>query len=68
MWKEWEVWDAKRYQHQMNLYEKQSMTAKKGDEMDSSDIHKAHDEGSTRNEPSIPKRDGMFSIPKKRKH
>eukprot|EP00804_Cyclotella_cryptica_P021885 CCRYP_000846-RA/>CCRYP_000846-RA protein AED:0.28 eAED:0.28 QI:206/0.85/0.87/1/1/1/8/1264/1475 len=68
VWKEWEVWDAKRYQYQLNLYEKQFMTAKRGDEMDSSDVHKGNEEGSTTNGPSIPKRDGLFSIPKKRKH
>ena len=60
-WKQWDVWDAKGYEHQLKIYESQSKS-KKSKEMDSSDTNTAKNEGPTTLH--IPKRN-VFSIPKK---
>lgn len=66
VWKEWEVWDAKRYEHQWELYENESKKSSK----------KAKSEGRSSTPPmkdgmAVPKKKrsggGDLAIPKKRK-
>eukprot|EP00580_Thalassiosira_gravida_P020027 CAMPEP_0201664602 /NCGR_PEP_ID=MMETSP0494-20130426/6012_1 /ASSEMBLY_ACC=CAM_ASM_000839 /TAXON_ID=420259 /ORGANISM="Thalassiosira gravida, Strain GMp14c1" /LENGTH=911 /DNA_ID=CAMNT_0048143393 /DNA_START=1 /DNA_END=2736 /DNA_ORIENTATION=- len=59
-WKVWEVWDAKRYEHQMDIYENKDnrKTTKKS----KNDAPNMIDGLS-----SIPKKGSAFSIPKKKK-
>jgi len=57
-WKEWEDWDAKRYEHQLEIYN-QKKSGKK--------LKKATSDSSNLSIPKKSKSDGAFSIPKKRK-
>ena len=63
VWKEWEVWDAKRYEHQWDIYENKRSRAKKAKNDDVS----TSEDGLSVPKKSIPKKGGVFSIPKKKK-
>ena len=59
VWKEWEVWDAKRHEHQSDIYE---------DKQNPKTAKKAKNDAPMKDGlSSIPKKGGAFSIPKKRK-
>jgi len=57
VWKEWELWDAKRYDHQREIHENRQ----------NEKITKRAKADASTKESSIPKKDDAFSIPKKRK-
>ncbi len=63
-WKEWEAWDAKRYEHQLNVYEKKQGCANKKVKSNDDAPPKMND-GISVPKKSIPKK--SFLIPKKRK-
>jgi len=64
VWKEWEVWDAKRYEHQCSIYENRQSRAKKAK---SNSPPREPPKDGVIPKKSIPKKDSAFSIPKKRK-
>jgi len=57
VWKEWELWDAKRYEHQWEIYQNRQ---------NKETVKKAKTEASAE-DPSFLKKESAFSIPKKRK-
>ena len=64
VWKGWESWDAKRYEHQLGVYEKKQShkPAKKAKK----EPPPVKDETVSVPKKSIPKKDA-FSVPKKKK-
>ena len=67
MWKEWEVWDAKRYEHQWDIYEKNQRKSAKKAKRDPPPMKDGIKDGLAvpKKKSTPPKED--FSIPKKRK-
>ena len=66
-WKEWEVWDARRYEHQWNIYEKrQSRKSSKKAKRDPPPLKDGVKDDLMVSKKKSPPKGGDFSIPKKK--
>ncbi len=70
VWKEWEVWDAKRYEHQLGIYENSrgSQGSQKKAKIvdDSTSIPKKTSNNTVFDQTTSKSSAGAFSIPKRR--